>query len=88
MKYVASIFLLIAVAVAQNPVVRTGTTGVVDLSSASATQPARKGAGAPSGHVFKVNNTSGRMQRRDRIFIFAARRIIGRRWPRAAAASR
>jgi hypothetical protein len=49
MKYVASIFLLVAVAAGQNPVVRTGTTGVVDLSSASATQPARKGAGAPSG---------------------------------------
>lgn len=50
MKQMGVLSLLAAtVAVAQNPVIRTGTTGVVDLSTASATQPARKGSGTPPG---------------------------------------
>jgi hypothetical protein len=66
MKRISILVLLSAVvAAAQNAVIRTGTTAAVDLSGASATQPARKGAGAPSGvcvqgeQYFQTDATAG-----------------------------
>lgn len=65
MKRISILALLPAVALAQNAVIRTGTNAAVDLSGATATQPARKGTGAPSGacvqgeQYFRTDATAG-----------------------------
>lgn len=65
MKYLLSVWFIAATTAAQNPVIRSGTNAAVDLSGAIATQPARKGAGAPSGtciqgeQYFRTDATPG-----------------------------